>query len=349
MTRLHPHRKLFPWSAALLVAGALALGSVNVLAFGHAAPVSPSPEARGPQGAPILFGAYVASKGPHDALDALDTFETRIGRPLAIYHSYHAWKGPLIGDLEQQAAQTGHTLLINWKAVRPTHAGSSSGSAGGYLRWRSIADGDRDNQIRTKARELKAFGQPIYLAFHHEPENDRDVGSDEKCGSPKRYIKAFRHVHDLFEEVGATNVKFVWILMGSTFRRGEADLWYPGDDVVDVVGADAYNWFGTGHAGASTWTTFQTAFQPAYDWATARGKPLWVTETGTLEDPSDPSRKAQWYTDMGTQAQAWPNLRAIIYFTGAKYGWWPNSSHQSFAAFRNVVQSPYFGGPGATP
>lgn len=324
---------------------ALLFGSPNDWASGLAFP-GDRVEPRGVErvGAPILFGAYVGNRGTQNDLDAVDAFETRIGRPLAIHHVYHAWKGPLIGDVETLSAQEGRTLLINWKAVLPARSGSSTRSAGGYVRWRTIANGDRDRQIRRKARELKAFGQPVYLAFHHEPEDDRDLDSKSRSGTRKSYKRAFRRIHRVFRAEGVTNVSFVWTLTGHTFRRGEADRWYPGDNVVDVVGVDAYNWFGTGHAGGSTWTTFAAAFQPAYDWAIARGKPMWVTETGTLEDPSDPSRKAQWYYDMGAQAQAWPNLRAIVYFTGAKYGWWPNSSQESLSAFRRVVRDPYFEG-----
>jgi hypothetical protein len=289
---------------------------------------------------PILFGAYVGWRGERTAEDAVLRFEDQIGRPLAIRHVYHAWNQRLIGSTETWSIEQGHTLLINWKAALMAPDRTTE-----HVRWRSIANGSRDRVIRRAANELKALGLPVYLAFHHEPENELDIPEAERCGSRKSYQKAFQHIHEIFEEERARNVSFVWNMLGHTFRQGEADEWYPGDDVVDIVAADAYNWFGTEHTGDTSWRSFTVAFQHAYAWATARGKPFWVGETGVLEDPDDPNRKAQWYLDMAAQAEAWPNLRAIVYFTGATYGWWPDSSDASLAAFRQVVQDPYFGGP----
>jgi hypothetical protein len=344
------------WLGAALLAGALVTLMLTA-ANGHAARssgrarpgTSSSPTAvptTAPAPAPILFGAYVAPRGGQSHSEAVTAFEQEIGRTLAIVHAYHGWKGPLIGDFERWAADGGRTLLISWKAVLPTSSGASSGAGGGYVRWKSIANGDRDRAIEKRARELRDFGSTVYLVFHHEPEDERDLTNLDRCGSRQSFRNAFRHIHDVFEREGATNVRFVLALMGSTFKNGSVDEWYPGDDVVDVVAADAYNWFGTDHAGSRNWTSFTGAFQAAYDWATARGKPFWVTETGTLEDPADRIRKAQWYLDMGAQAQAWPNLRALVYFTGGANGWYPDSSAASLQAFRQVVQDPYFGGTG---
>ena len=56
------------------------------------------------------------------------------------------------------------------------------------------------------------------------------------------YIAAWRHIRDLFAREGATNALFLWSPGGVTTPDGvfQSDRWYPGDDVVDLVGFSAY-------------------------------------------------------------------------------------------------------------
>lgn len=47
--------------------------------------------------------------------------------------------------------------------------------------------------------------------------------------------------------IGATKVRFAWIMMASILHpRGSnlpASAHYPGDDVTDWIAADGYNWY----------------------------------------------------------------------------------------------------------
>src|SRR6185436_10037774 len=102
--------------------------------------------------------------------------------------------------------------------------------------WRTIASGAQDAWITTQALSLKAFGVPMYLTFHHEPEDDSAA-----FGTPTEYAAAYRHVVDVFRVNGVTNVSFVWTMMSWTFdpRSGRDPMsWYPGDAYIDAVGSD---------------------------------------------------------------------------------------------------------------
>lgn len=55
---------------------------------------------------------------------------------------------------------------------------------------------------------------------------------------------------------GVDNVEFVWIMTDWSFHvpptdRRHASHWYPGDDVVDHIAADAYNWSTANRASTS--------------------------------------------------------------------------------------------------
>src|SRR5213083_2603294 len=102
----------------------------------------------------VLFGAWVKPRGNQTHQQAVAALEAAAGRRFSVDHVYHGWDGPLIGPYERWSAARGHTLLINWKAVHETAAGTSNGSAGGYVRWADIAAGKEDAVIRAKAAEL---------------------------------------------------------------------------------------------------------------------------------------------------------------------------------------------------
>lgn len=204
------------------------------------------------------------------------------------------------------------------------------------MTWARIASGQADSIIDARAEAAKAFGSPIFLAFHHEPENDTTV-----YGSPAEYVAAWRHVRARFDAVGATNVKFVMILMAQTYRTANMNLWYPGSTVIDYVAADGYNWYGA-HAGA-VWRDVSTIFQPFYNWSIRVGKPAMITETGCLEDPTDPRHKAEWFMKAGQWLQASPNIKGFMYFSSDRlWPWWADSSEPSLAGYANLARQPAF-------
>lgn len=290
----------------------------------------------------VLFGAWVKPRGSETHQQAVSRMEAKAGRRFTIDHVYHGWDGPLIGPYERWSAARGHTLLINWKAAYETADGRSTGNGAGYIRWADIASGKYDADIVARAREIKRFKKIVYLSFHHEPENDKDKPGWRRAGTPADYRAAWSHIRTVFRRQHVENVRFVLILMGWTFRTGQAGQWYPGSRVVDVVGADAYNWFGTAHPGSRAWTTFESAFRAADRFAAAKRKPFWVTETGVQEDRSRPGRKADWYRAIAAQVRAWHNLEAVVFYMGGRYGWYPDSSGRSLAAFKALGHNALF-------
>src|SRR2546428_8253745 len=123
----------------------------------------------------VLFGAWVKPEGSRTKQEAAAAMEAKLGRRFTLYHYYHGWQNPLIGDVGQWASKQGSTLFINWKAALEWAGGKSNGAGAGYVRWGDIAAGKQDAVIKARANEIKGFKKVVYLNFHHEPEDDRDL------------------------------------------------------------------------------------------------------------------------------------------------------------------------------
>lgn len=269
-----------------------------------------------------LLGTWSLPRSGRTDAQELAYVESEIGEPFAIYHTYAQATTPMPTPDMRSAAASGHIDLVD---ITP---GAS---------WAEVAAGATDSQLIAQADGLRAFGYPVMVTFDHEA-NAR-IGSS---GTPAQFVAAWRHVYDVYRRQGATNVIWVWDMTGELFDNEQnANAMYPGGGYVDWVAADAYNWSPV-RAGAP-WRTFQQAFQPFYTWTLHTGKPAMAEETGVVENPSDPGAKAQWYAGMAASVEAWPNMKAVVYFNSSRDGaWWFDSTAQALAAFRAVAQSPYF-------
>jgi plastocyanin len=209
--------------------------------------------------------------------------------------------------------------------------------------WADIANGLYDSQIDAQATALKNFGYPAFFSFHHEPSTAPPGGGS--CGTPTDYINAWRHIHDRFVADNVTNVTYALTLTALTYQKHKADLYYPGDDVIDVVAADGYNWFGCPYHNGP-WREFQEIFDPFYQYAETRSKPAVMAEYGTGEDDSTPGRKAQWFTNAADTLKKWPLVKGVSYFNvGGSCARYVDTTPTSLAAFQADGADPYFNPP----
>ena len=194
--------------------------------------------------------------------------------------------------------------------------------------------GDLRCRDRARADAIAAFGEPVYLTFHHEPEDDLAT-----WGTPAEYAAAFRHVVDVFRARGVDNVAFVWTMMAWTFdpRSGKPiDAYFPGDDHVDLIGSDGYNFYP--RKPGSTWNSFETVYRPTQDFAVRHATPWMAVEWGAQEDPDTPGRKGRWIVEALATARTWPELKGLIYFDEVKdYPWITDSSGSSMAGYAQIA------------
>jgi hypothetical protein len=126
-----------------------------------------------------------------------------------------------------------------------------------------------------------------------------------------------------------------------------SESYYPGDAVVDWIGGDPYNWAFSGRQPDAAWKAPDQVVNTFYTWAKTKHKPLMLAETGCMEDPNNPQRKAEWLTQLGATLKARPEFKGFMYFNnegiinGVPNGWYIKTA-PSIAAFRQLAQDPYF-------
>jgi hypothetical protein len=224
----------------------------------------------------------------------------------------------------------------------------------GQIHLRDIIDGTWDGYIRARAAEFAAVRLPILVRWGHEFNgNWYPWGIANNDNDPSLYVRAYQHVHDLAVAAGARNVQWVWAYNnGSSPDEAYNDpaAAYPGDEYVDWVGIDGYNWgFGPSWDPAGDhWAGFDATFAAAYAKArvVAPHRPVMLGEFASSEDGGD---KAQWFRDMDStlSSGAYPDLELLTYFDLTKEeAWSPGSSPAALAAFTAWVHRRYMKGRG---
>jgi Glycosyl hydrolase family 26 len=206
-----------------------------------------------------------------------------------------------------------------------------------------VIAGTYDSYIREFAEGAREWGHPFFLRFNWEMNGNWFPWAEGVNGNqPGEYVAAWRHVHDIFAQVGATNATWVWCPnVDPTHSLHDLASLYPGDEYVDWTGLDGYNW-GTNPVRPDRWRSFNELFRSTYDQITetiAPSKPLVVSEVGSTEDGGS---KAAWIANALESARTeYPRMRGLVWFDKYDDGMdWPiESSSSATSAFAAGIQS----------
>ncbi|RMI06836.1 glycosyl hydrolase [Cellulomonas triticagri] len=288
-------------------------------------PTAPPTEAPG-----FRLGAHVDRGDAPDAAAAVGRFEDALGRRLDVHRWYSRWDdvqpvAPVVASVER-----GRTPMLS---IWPRRLDGS------VVPWSTIASGALDAEIRAQAAGVAALGVPLYLTLHHEA----DIA--EGWGTPAEFRAAWRRYVQVFRDAGVTDVRWTWIVTPGSFGSAPstpgADAFYPGDDVVDRVGLDAYNWYGCAPGKPAAWRSLAEVVGPFRTWAAARGKVPVLAEFGTAVDPADPGRRAAWLADAVAYLGAWPALDVASSFEGTgTCPWAVAGSPAALGAYAGAVAAP---------
>ncbi|HEV8536035.1 MAG TPA: glycosyl hydrolase [Candidatus Limnocylindria bacterium] len=302
---------------------------------------SPSPAPTAAARSPIALGAYV-SGAPWDPA-RLDAFAALVGAAPRIVMWYQDWAHEGVREFDARkmdaVAARGAMPLLTWEPHNYT-----SGVDQPRYALRTIVRGDHDPYLRAFAAAAAAWGRPFYLRFAHEMNGDWNSWSPGVNGNTSaEYRLAWQHVHRIFDEAGATNVRWVWSPNVANPTTTPFRDVYPGDAFVDWIALDGYNggtalpWGG--------WTSLVDVFAASYDALVALSpRPMLVAETASAEAGGD---KAAWIRTglVETIPSRFPRVRGVVWFEERKEtDWRVASSAASLDAFRAAAASELYRG-----
>ncbi|MBS1890514.1 MAG: beta-mannanase [Actinobacteria bacterium] len=327
---------------------AVAVVLLAAAAFAFAFPTSSTPAPR------VYWGAWIGDQlTGHEApwdMSAVGDFEAEVGKapsliefssPFAECSGNACASDPFPLTPMEDIRAYGAIPFFSWSS----QSLPSSTDGPGY-RLAAIAAGSQDPYIREFAEAAAAWGHPFFLRFDWEMNGGWfPWGAGANGNTAADYVAAWRHVHQIFAEAGATDVTWVWCPYvdpgGSLADLGPL---YPGDGYVDWTCLDGYNW-GPAARPPQKWQSFSHLFGSSYRQITeslAPSKPMLVAETASTEQGGS---KAEWIAQaFAALAEEFPRIQGLVWFDKVDDGMdWPlETSSAATSAFAEGIADPRF-------
>lgn len=294
-------------------------------------PASVTPQPKDPNILTSFTGCAVGAFV--NGMNNLSSFQTMIGKNLAVVLSYVHWQDPFPSLDADTVYNNGSVPLITWEPWITHELGTLE----------AIVAGSYESYVTEFIQAAKDWGGPVLLRFAHEmngnwyPWDGYHNGAD--LAATESYKNAWIYIYNVKQQLNADNVYLVWTpnntnLPGASWN--EIANYYPGDQYVDWVGMDGYNW------GDGDWQNFDAVFGTIYQALTQfTSKPIMIGEFAAAEQGGS---KADWITDAFAKLESdYPNVKIFCWFNiNKERDWRVNSSATSEAAFKQSLQSSYF-------
>jgi len=336
--------------------GAKATTSVTVKVANTVPTPEPEPEPT-PEpgtGAPIYWGATIGTQltgnQPPWDMSAVTKFEEETKKKVSLvqffqpfancnpncsFYSFPA--GPL-----ENIRSHGSIPVLSWSSQSIPSSKSEPD-----FQLSDVISGRYDSYIREFATKAKAWGHPFFLRFDWEM-NGKWFPWDEGVNGnqPGEFVTAWRHVHDIFSEVGTTNATWVWCPNVEYNGGPSIASQYPGDAYVDWTGIDGYN-RGSNPTNPEGWKSFSQVYRATYNsiaGTIAPSKPVMIGEVASSEYGGS---KAAWMKDMLARIPSeYQKIKALLYFDkfDSNMDWPLETSTSATTAFAEGIQNPAYAG-----
>jgi hypothetical protein len=306
--------------------------------------------------ASVYWGAQIGdqltgTQAPWD-MNAVTKFEGLAGKPLSLVHFASpfasCYSSPCFfygfpTSLMESVRQHGAIPFFSW-ASQSIPASRDQPD----FQLSDVIAGNYDSYIRSFATSAKAWGRPFFLRFNFEMNGDWFQWSERANGNqPGEYVAAWRHVHDIFASVGATNATWVWCpFVDPNSNLQSLGSLYPGDAYVDWTCLDGYNW-GTNPSSPKGWRSFNYLYNSTYHQIVdtiAPSKPMVIGEVASSEYGGS---KSGWIHNMfGWLPTDYPKVRGLLWFETYADGMdWPiETSTTATSSFAAGIKSPAYAG-----
>ena len=250
-------------------------------------------------------------------MNRLFDLEELLGRKVDVDHVYTGWKEPFPGWREKWDIAHGRVPFVSWAKTSTS----------------SVNSGRYDGLIRQRAADVKAFGHPhppgMVLGDGRRPQQARRRFPGHSSSPPGSGSTASS------TRPASTTSRGSGAPTPGASHTGEAQKFYPGDEYVDWICANGYNWDPARQG--DEWRSFEWVFQDFYDWAAGRGKPLMIGEFGVQE--RKPGEKAEWLRDAADALKTkFPDIKAIVYFNVKKHHDWRIGTASARSAFKYLAK-----------
>lgn len=271
------------------------------------------------------WGAYVGWRETDMA-----TFESQVGKIVKYQAVFVHWGNENLFPLylKPTVADKNKSLIIFWEAT-DYNADSIIQPRFGYD---AILNGEWNSYISKFAADAKAYGgEVIIIPFSEMNGNWFGWGGVVGTNTADKHIKAFRYLKNYFKDI--PNVKFGWAPNADSVpdtTANQLEKYYPGDDYVDYVGVDGFNFSGP-------WMTFDQVFSKPLAKLKTYNKPIFIFSFASAEG----ANKANWITDALTvQIPKHPEIKAWVWFNERKErDWRVWSDPTALDAFKKAVQT----------
>jgi beta-mannanase len=246
------------------------------------------------------------------------------------------------------------TWELFWPSKNPNNTAGTD-KKNGYNGFNEILAGEHDDYIDQYARSVKDYGGPVLIRFLHEFNGNWYVWSGRKNGAenggPEKVVAVWQYVVDRFRDIGADNALWLWTPHGpsidlSTEEWNDVKHYWPGDDYVDWIGLDAYNFYPKDPwGGERPYRDFDNCFRDLYDKCAQLGNhPMAIAEFGTGEFEYKGLTKSDWVKDAFTKIKTeYPRIKLFTWFhINKELDWRVNSRPETQQAFQEVLKDPYY-------
>lgn len=262
----------------------------------------------------VLWGMFIdeavkATRGFDSA--SVQRLQQLLNHRIDIYHWYNQWSDPWghVSGRVGQIISSGRIPFITWEAFNAPLD--------------SIVGGVRDGYIDSWARGL-AGQQPavVWIRLFHEFNDNTEYPWQTTKNAPATFVAAWRHVHDRFTRVGATNVRWLWNFDGTSSPTVDSlRAGYPGDAYVDFVGWD----------GPDDGTNYALTRQ------VAPNKPIVIAEVS--DGDGQENRQLQQMGQL-INAERLPDIQAVVYFDADQAT--VRSGQQNAGTIKSMLSGPSF-------
>ena len=229
---------------------ALVLGAMTLLALSPATSASPAAARSVRHSSPWLVPSSPRLLGVLASPWQSDEYERALKTHVQVIANFMPFGSrDMPTNRLAEAQRRGLTPMISWLPREPSSKASPHAFQPAFSN-AAIAAGREDRYIRRFAQACARFHGTLLLRYAPEMEGPWEPWHR----NPAAYVAAWKRVHRIFREEGATNVKFVWspALPWQGYKGGFAawlrliHRYWPGTRLVDYVGATVVSHNGQG-------------------------------------------------------------------------------------------------------